>query len=88
MPHLLADVFYGRVWDDFTKDTYEKFLDVPNSYLLAMNVDWFQPYKRAVYLTGAIYLTLLPELRYRQENVMLVGVVPGPKEPKPNTLLL
>ena len=78
----LADVFDGNVWKKFKAET---FFDTPHSYLLIMNVDWFQPYKRAIYSTGAIYLTLqnLPrELRYKQENVILVGIIPGPKEPK------
>ena len=34
---------------------------------------------------GAIYSTImnLPrQLRFRQENVMFIGLIPGPKEPK------
>ena len=41
-----------------------------------MNVDWFQPFVRTVYSTGAIYLTvqnLTGQERYKQENVILVG---------------
>lgn len=50
-----------------------------------MDVDWFQPFVHTVYSTGAIYLTIqnLPRHeRYKHENVILVGLIPGPKEPK------
>ena len=50
-----------------------------------MNVDWFEPYERGVYSVGVIYLTVqnLPrEEHYKLENVVLVGIIPGPKEPK------
>ena len=50
-----------------------------------MNIDWFEPYEREVYSVGVIYLTIqnLPrEERYKLENIVLVGIIPGPKEPK------
>lgn len=50
-----------------------------------MNVDWFEPYEHGVYSVGAIYLTIqnLPrDQHYKPENILLVGVIPGPKEPK------
>ena len=49
-----------------------------------MNVDWFQPFTRTQFSVGAIYLAIqnLPRsLRYKDENVILVGVIPGPSEP-------
>ena len=76
----LCDVYYGAVWKDF-KDS--NFLAVAHSYLLTMNVDWFQLFTHIEYSTGAIYLTVqnLPRIeRYKQENVILVGVMPGPHE--------
>ena len=50
-----------------------------------MNVDWFEPFERGVYSVGAIYLTIqnLPRHeRYKPENIIIVGILPGPKEPK------
>ena len=50
-----------------------------------LNVDWFQPFEHSTYSLGVIYLVILNlprELRFKIENVLLVGVVPGPKEPK------
>lgn len=51
---------------------------------LLINVDWFQPYKHVQYSVGAIYLAILNfprHLRYRRENMILVGIIPGPHEP-------
>ena len=46
------------------------FLVAPYSYLLTLNVDWFQPYKHIQYSVGSIYLTIqnLPrEERYKED---------------------
>ena len=53
--------------------------------MVTLNVDWFQPFTHTQYSLGAIYLTIqnLPrELRYKEENIILVGLLPGPSEPK------
>ena len=52
-----------------------------------LNVDWFKPCKHTEYSVGAIYLTImnLPRiLRFQQENVILIGLIPGSKEPSRN----
>ena len=46
-------------------------------------MDWFQPFQRDVYSVGAIYLTIqnLPRnIRCKPENILLVGIMPGPCE--------
>lgn len=55
------------------------FLAFAYNYAFQLNVDWFQPFEHSQHSEGEIYLTLmnLP----RQENVILVGVIPGHKEP-------
>lgn len=80
----LSDIYDGRVWREFSSDSMGNFLNFPYNYLLTINVDWFQPFSRVQYSVGAIYLVVqnLPrEVRYRQENVILVGLIPGPREP-------
>ena len=60
-----------------------QFLAVPNNFCLALNVDWFNPYKQTPYSVGAIYLTVLnlPRAeRFKPHNMMLVGLIPGPRE--------
>ena len=51
---------------------------------LILYVDWFKPYKHVEYSVGAIYIAVLNyprQLRYKRENIILVGVLPGPHEP-------
>lgn len=84
----LGDIYDGDIWHKFTSSEANNFLKSPYSYLLTMNIDWFQPFTRSVYSTGAVYLTIqnLPRCeRYKSKNVILVGVIPGPREPKLTT---
>ena len=60
------------------------FLSLPNNFAFQLNVDRFRPYKHTQHSEGAIYITVmnLPRReRFLQENIMLVGVIPGPSEP-------
>src|ERR1041384_5675221 len=48
-----------------------------------INLDWFQPYKRTTYSTGVIYAAIcnLPRsIRFRRENMLILGLLPGPHE--------
>ena len=61
------------------------FLANPCNFALMLNVDWIQPYKHSVYSVGIIYLVILNlprEERYKLQNIIVVGVIPGPKEPQ------
>lgn len=85
--NMLSDVFDGKIWHDFQEYSGKPFLCEPFTFGLMMNVDWFKAYKHLEYKIGAIYLTVmnLPrELRFRQENMILVGLIPGPGEPQIN----
>ena len=84
-PGVSADIYDGQVWQDFKEDKYNKFLQFPGNILLSLNIDWFQPFTHTQYSVGALYLVVLNlprEVRYKIENTVLVGVIPGPKEPK------
>ena len=81
----MADVFDGKVWKEFLDSDGEKFFSTSANLGVMLNVDWFQPYKHTNHSCGVIYLVLmnLPrEERFKPENVILVGIIPGPKEPK------
>ena len=82
---LLNDIYDGQVWNDFMSPNGIPFLALPYNFALSVNVDWFQPFKYSTYSIGAIYMAvqnLPPEERYNSENVILIGVIPGPHEPK------
>ena len=84
VPGTFRDVYDGRVWREFQSKDSESFFEIPGRYGFTMNVDWFQPYKHSPYSVGAIYLAMmnLPrEERYKQENIIIAGIIPGPDEP-------
>jgi len=75
------------VWHTFNSAENNNFLSSPHNYLLTLNIDWFEPYKRSIYSVDAIYLVIqnLPrEDRYKPENILLVGIISGPSKPKLN----
>ena len=78
-------IYDGQVRNDFMSPNGIPFLSVPFNFALSLNVDWFQPFKHSTYSLGAIYVAVLNlsrEERYNNENVVLVGVIPGPRELK------
>lgn len=86
-PGTLIDIYDGRVWNEFLNPQGRQFLSLPYNLALTLNIDWFQPFKHTTYSVGAIYLSIqnLPRTeRYITDNAILVGIMPGPKEPKKN----
>lgn len=82
--NTLADVYDGKVWNDFTSEKYEYFLQSSGNLVLSLNFDFFQPFTRTQYSIGALYLVILNlprDERYKIENIILIGIIPGPKEP-------
>ncbi len=85
--NFLADIFDGNVWKDWQYVEGQPFLASPNNFAFMLNVDWFQPYEHSIYSVGALYMVVmnLPRAeRFKPENVLLVGLIPGPNEPKMN----
>ena len=77
-------MFDGCMWNEFQADNGIPFHSQKNHYGLFLNVDWYQPYKDRKYSIGVLYMVifnLLREVRYKRENVILIGLIPGPKEP-------
>ena len=64
------------------------FLSLPNNLALQLNMDFFQPFKHVKgYSVGGIYCVILNlprSIRYLKKNVLLIGLIPGPKEPDLN----
>ena len=83
----MKDIFDGQIWKEFMSEQCSNFLQQPMNLLLMLNVDWFQPYKHVAYSVGVIYLTIqnLPRHeRFLKHNLIICGVIPGPKEPHDN----
>ena len=76
---VLGDVYDGCIWKEFLMYNWKPFLSTNYTYGLMMNVDWFKPFKHIEYSVGVIYLTIinLPHYRFKQENVLLVGLIPS-----------
>ena len=70
----------GAIWIEFKPLFLTSF-----SLAVMLNVDWFQPYSHTVSSVGVVYLTImnLPhQVRSKRENIILVGLIPRPDEPK------
>ena len=83
-PVMLKDIYSGKIWNKFQYYNGEPLLASSHTYALMLNIDWFQPYALLEYSVGAIYLAImnLPyEQRFKRENIILVGTIPGPTEP-------
>lgn len=55
-----------------------------NTLRLMLNVDWFNLFIHNIYLVGVVYLTILNlprALRFKRENIILYGLIPGRSEP-------
>lgn len=79
---FLGDIYDGQIWHNF-----HSFLSTKHSWCVALNVDWFQPFSHICDSVGALYLVILNlprQLRYKKENMILVGIIPGPSEPSLN----
>ena len=84
-PGVYRDVYEGKIWEDFQYVDAKEFLCLPYNFALQLNVDWFQPFTHTQHSEGVIYMSVmnLPRSeRFLQENKILVGVIPGPHEPK------
>ena len=81
---FVADITDGRVWKEIISKLSSD--GQPNNILgILVNIDWFQPYKHVSYSIGVIYAVIinLPRCyRYKSENVIIIGIIPGPHEPK------
>lgn len=81
----MKDVYDARIWNEFLHYNGEPFLLEEGNLAFILNLDFFQPYKHVQYSLGAIYMSVLnlPRgIRYKQENTILVGLIPGPHEPE------
>lgn len=63
------------------------FFSQPHSYGLILNIDWFEPFEHSIYAVGVVFVALLNlprDIQYNHENIIICGLIPGPKEPSLN----
>ena len=88
--HDLSDIYDGEIWKTFpeqcnlpgcgpffAQDKLDEHLG------LAISLDWFQPFDKSPYSTGVLYAAILNlprEERFKTENMLLLGLLPGPHE--------
>ncbi|KZV62524.1 hypothetical protein PENSPDRAFT_550273, partial [Peniophora sp. CONT] len=84
----LFDAYEVSAFLDHDGQPYLKAQSGEIRLLFALNVDGFNPFQMKEagrkYTSTAMYMTCLnlpPHLRYRVENMFLVGIIPGPHEP-------
>ncbi|GBC46382.2 uncharacterized protein LOC107584155 isoform X2 [Rhizophagus irregularis DAOM 181602=DAOM 197198] len=90
-PGLYTDIYDGDVWKSFPSslnnpDTRFFTNETADSNLgIMINLDWFQPFNLSAYSFGVIYGVIcnLPrDIRFKQENMLYLGLLPGPEEIK------
>ena len=87
--NIMADVYDGQVWKDFATVNGRPFLSEPHHLGLMLNCDWFQPFHHTQYSIGVLYLVILNlprTIRFKPENIIIVGIIPGPNEPTANEM--
>ena len=87
MNGALGDVYDGKIWQEFQNISGRSFLASRFSLAFCLNVDWFQPYSHTQSSVGVMYLSILNlprRIRNKHQYTLLVGVIPGPDEPKRN----
>lgn len=81
----LNSIYDGNIWKEFfnvVESPSIKYSFSTNKYSFgfSLNIDWFQPYTHTTSSVGVIYITVLnlPRfIRYKRENVILIGIFLG-----------
>ena len=82
---VYQDIYDGKIWKELRYIDGKPFLAKQYVFALMLNIDWFKPFKHTPASVGAMYVTVmnLPyDQRFKRENVILLGIIPGPSEPK------
>lgn len=81
---ILRDIQDGYVFKNFKDKDGENYFVDKRDIGVMMNLDWFNPFENSEYSLGAMYfafLNLPRKDRFKWENILLLGIIPGPKEP-------
>ena len=81
----ISDIQDGAFYRNFKDVNGERFFKHKRNVGLMINFDFFNPFKNSQYSLGVLYAVIvnLPrECRFLWENVLVLGIIPGPSEPK------
>ena len=76
------DIYDGSVYKNFKCSNGEHFFQNKRNIGLMINFDFFNPFKNSKYSLGVLYTVVvnLPrESRFLWENVLVLGIIPGPR---------
>lgn len=79
--NYITDIYDGNIWKMYEANGY---FSSRYNLMIMLNVDWLQPYKHSPYSLGAVYAVILNlprKIRFKDDYVMLLALIPGPKEP-------
>lgn len=79
------DIYEGSLWQKTVSCDGDMYFTDKRNLGGLLNVDWFQPFSNSEHSVGVIYMVLLNlsrDIRFNPENVIIVGIIPGPKEPE------
>ncbi|KAF5342809.1 hypothetical protein D9758_013364 [Tetrapyrgos nigripes] len=89
----MTDVFDAKLYDHLCQkqvvigdqELPQKFFQFPRDIALGLSTDGFAPWrhrKKTCWPLLVYNYNLPPEIRFHNENILCVGVIPGPKKPK------
>ena len=82
------DIWDGKILQQFMvdpEDARRPLLNCKTNLALLLYLDFFNPFQRVVYSRGALYISVLnipTSQRFKAKWTMLIGLIPGPSEPK------
>ena len=82
----MRDIPDGNIWKEFSKNPLFNNKGSHNIGLL-LNVDWFKPFDRSEYKVSALMMSVINlsiSERFKKRWTMVLGIIPGPTEPKGN----
>ncbi|XP_066914536.1 uncharacterized protein [Clytia hemisphaerica] len=80
-----SDIYDGKYYSEFKDADDLPFFNEKRNIGLLVNFDFFNPFKKSKYSLGVVYAVIvnLPrKVRFLWENVLVLGIIPGPREPK------
>ena len=82
--NTLADIYDGKIWKELKWRDGSYFFHRRNNIGIMLNCDWFPPFERTMYSVGVLYAVILNlprAIRFKPENILIIGIIPGPSEP-------